>query len=265
MFYVYTYNNPVTGYPVYIGKGRGDRYKQHLRKSSNESLREFLSEQEDYQTSNVQIVFESDDENLVLSVEEFLISQYGLSKDGGLLFNKLKSGGSNVTVELDDSVIELLGKYPDRVVEEITGVNWSTLRDRRRELGIKSFKEVNKGTTKYSKLFLKDFDIITLYDTNGRSFSGTRVDLCQRLGLNNTELGVVLKGGRNHTKGYFSTPSDKVTPYTEFKFERSNQTFTGTYNEFAETFNLLPRSVRNICTGHRKDLKGWLAERVIYE
>lgn len=267
MFYVYTYNHPVNGYPIYVGKGHGFRYKQHLNKSSNKNLKRFIENHDKGEIEkNIQIVFESTNESLVLEVEKHLISSYGLFKDGGLLFNLLRSGSSNTQISLPEWVIPYLGKVPDRVVEEMCGVNWSTVRDKRRALKIPSLKEAKAGTKDYSQYFdNKDCKKYLLYDTNGRSFHGTRKELCENLGLCNMELGCVLRGSKSHTKGYFSKPTDRVTPYTYFKFEKDDEVFIGTYGEFSNTYNMIPRSVRNACTKHRKDIFGWVITRIRYE
>lgn len=266
MFYVYAYYHPVTRVPVYIGKGKGGRYKQHLTNSSNDKLKSFI----DYYGGDVisnccEVILRTDNENEALATEEYLINSYGRVTDGGSLFNTLTKGSSNISVKLDETTKNLLGTMTDRELSEISGVNWSTLRDRRHELGIPSYKEVNKGTSAYGEHFLKEDTVVTLYDTNGRFFKGGRRQLCNMLGLSNPMLGSVLSGKRKHVKGYFIKPTDNVTPYTEFVFTNGSEKFVGTYSSFADKQGYLKRSVRNICTGHRKDLHGWVAERVIYE
>lgn len=92
MFYVYVYSDPTTNTPFYVGKGKGDRAYKHLRETK-ENTENYLKYCKIKSLLNrgilpkIDIVFESDDEQLCLDKELELIIEYGRKVDGGLLTN----------------------------------------------------------------------------------------------------------------------------------------------------------------------------------
>ena len=259
-FYVYEYRHPVTKMPFYVGKGRNSRYKQHLNKSSKAMMAEIASIRDSELEPEVERVFFSNNENVVLSVEEHLITSYGLRKHGGLLVNELKKSGSNTRVVIPEDVVSLLGTMPDVELAEKTGFNWSTLRDYRRANNIKSFREATKGTSEFGNRFKNDTNTYTLYDTNGNKVSGDRYCILDVTGIDTCSLGDLLKGNRKHILGWFlEKPSEfTITKYSvRDLMNDTGETFQGTYHEMSECLGFRMQSCRNLFTGKSGSLYGW--------
>lgn len=259
-YYVYEYRNPKTKVPFYVGKGRNNRYKQHLTRPSREMANELSRLRELGLEPEIEVVLYTDVEAVALSVEEHLISFYGLRKYGGTLINKMKKSGSNTRVDIPQDVVCKLGTMPDRALGELTGINWSTLRDCRNSLGIRSFRERYKNTEKLSSVFKKDTNVYTIYDTNGNSLTGTRYALLEKTSMSTSKLGLLLSGKAKHVKGWFLNRPDPsvVTEYSiRTLYHDAEGVFKGTYKEFSEKYGYRIQSCRNLYTGKSKTLYGW--------
>ena len=85
-YYVYCYYDKDST-PIYVGKGKGDRVKKHLTKSSNPELKSFIESGEEV-SYKILDRFESANDALIFEFD--LICLYGRKSidSGGTLFNK---------------------------------------------------------------------------------------------------------------------------------------------------------------------------------
>jgi hypothetical protein len=96
-YYVYAFFKP-NGDPFYIGKGINERINRHFDPSriKKNSLKNSILKK--YGISiRAEIIAYFDKEDDALSLEEYLISHYGLRSEGGLLANQLKKRASYVS------------------------------------------------------------------------------------------------------------------------------------------------------------------------
>ncbi len=102
MSYVYVVFHPAYGVPIYVGKGTGNRWKNHLRYSSNLLLRRVVRKY----GSNLPIVIVRQQltHNDAYKIEIAFIAAIGRVKDGGPLYN-LTDGGDGV-IGLEPESIE---------------------------------------------------------------------------------------------------------------------------------------------------------------
>lgn len=262
-FYVYEYRHPDTKVPFYVGKGAGRRYEQHLTSTHNTDFEKVLKQLEDSgKHPEIEKVFFSDDESVALGVEEHLIQSYGIKRKGGILCNWLEKAFGNNGVEVPEEVYELMGTVPDRVLGDVTGINWSTLRTKRMERGIPSFKERTKGTEEYCKALRRHAgESLTLYNTNGEEISGDRYFLADEIGTTVSSIGSLLSGKNQHIKGWFAEKEGAETSniYTilEMIHVETGEVFKGNYIDFSSYTGITPQSASNVYKGFSNSIGGW--------
>lgn len=91
-FYVYTYIDPETALPFYVGKGRGRRAWKHFHQTHSRPMADKLASM---RTAGIEPEIRIDpcaDEDAALAYEAELIARYGRRADGGFLFNVLPAG-----------------------------------------------------------------------------------------------------------------------------------------------------------------------------
>lgn len=136
-YYVYLYTDPRNGNPLYVGKGQGKRYKEHLIKSHNRLLNNKIKAiRSSGLEPTVEVIFRTDDEMLAYDTEEFLISSYGIIVEGGLLCNFSKGGRGNKSKDYPDQFFEDLGNYTDEHLSTVYNLSRSMVSHIRRGLDI---------------------------------------------------------------------------------------------------------------------------------
>ena len=159
MYYVYIYYHPDTGIPFYVGKGSGERYKKHLTNARNPHLRNKINKlrREGYEPT-IEIVFRTENEDLAYDIEEFMITQYKRSCDGGSLCNQdLGTRGSKVH-DFDEKFYEMLGKVSDHKIAEIYKCSHALVSHYRRGLGIPPAPRRNVWSEGHTNLTSKELD-----------------------------------------------------------------------------------------------------------
>lgn len=99
-YYVYAIINPKTDKPFYIGKGTGNRYRQHLSDKEAYSVNKRLTgkirliREETGNDPEIHILHDNLEESTAYEIEEKLILEYGRKgyEDHGILMNHLESG-----------------------------------------------------------------------------------------------------------------------------------------------------------------------------
>lgn len=143
VYFIYLDHKPN---PVYVGKGKGYRYRHYSyypERVSNRILRRKLLDLKDSNKEySVEIVFETDDEQEALDVEEFFISAYGrLWNRSGILYN-FDAGGAKGSgkpsskrrpVYIDGFVFDSVAR-----ANKVTGIKHSTIQ-KYRESGRASY------------------------------------------------------------------------------------------------------------------------------
>jgi len=104
--------------PYYVGKGRG------YRCYSNKGRDLPLTEDGKVDKERIQIVFESEDEDLCYEKEEEYISLYGRECDGGLLKNKNVGGGrKSVVTNFEERKKQKANEWKEKNKEKIREYN----------------------------------------------------------------------------------------------------------------------------------------------
>jgi hypothetical protein len=260
-FYVYEYRNPVTKVPFYVGKGSGRRYLQHLTSTHNTDLTEEIEKLKSAGlVPDIEKVFFTSNEEVALNVEEHLVKSYGIRRKGGLLCNYLDKCFSANTLEIPEEVYDILGTMPDRVVGELTGINWSTLRTKRINRGIPSFRQQFKGKAELGEYFKKYVgEQVTLFNTNGDIINDDIYNVAEKLEVSVASIKTLFKGGTKQLKGWYTDrPVGKVhTDTVREVISPSGNIYSLTYPNFAALTNNSISSSSNFFRGLCKSLKGW--------
>jgi len=137
IYYVYIYYHPDKGTPVYVGKGKGDRYKDHLTWSSNKLLRYKIKEwKSSGKKPSVKFFLKNLTECEALTIEHYLIMKYKNLERGGTLYNFSLGGGGPSRYKFDHKFYERLGQVNDSVLAEEYGCCRENVGYIRRGLGI---------------------------------------------------------------------------------------------------------------------------------
>lgn len=125
-YYVYIYRDPITNEPFYVGKGKDDRYKDHLKETRDnyKNKRKYDKIQSIFKLNLKPIIeFHSYyyDEDDAYDVEEALIKQYGRIDfdQNGIL--------TNIAINSKPSSLALKG----RTWEEIYGIEVAKIRKKK--------------------------------------------------------------------------------------------------------------------------------------
>ena len=94
-YYTYLYTDPKTDLPVYVGKGKNDRAKSHLKKSENPRLHYLLQKRQKEGFIIEPVITFHTSEKAAYAAEIFWIAVYGrVDKNTGTLFNRTDGGDS---------------------------------------------------------------------------------------------------------------------------------------------------------------------------
>lgn len=90
-YYVYAIKTEEHLEPIYVGKGSGNRARNHKMQPGNKALAKVLNK---YQTYFLEILSSSDNEDVIFQLERSFISKFGKIIEGGRLLN-FADGGAN--------------------------------------------------------------------------------------------------------------------------------------------------------------------------
>ena len=232
MYYVYIYYHPDTGIPFYVGKGSGERYKKHLTNARNPHLRNKINKlrREGYEPT-IEIVFRTENEDLAYDIEEFMITQYKRSCDGGTLCNQdLGTRGSKVH-DFDEKFYEMLGKVSDHKIAEIYKCSHALVSHYRRGLGISPAPRHDVWSPRYSNL--SDEDILKVKAKLGKVKDKTIAE----------EFDLSLHTVRTMRKS-LSIPAYSGKPL--YVFENGDRRVKMSVSRFSQFFNFSKSKVRRL-------------------
>lgn len=194
-FYVYLHLRESDGNPFYVGKGCGRR--AYLFSGRNQ----YWNRVKDKHGCTVKILFNNLTEDLAFELEKEIIST--LRKDGYSLCN-LTDGGegssgiivSSETRKKISAIHKGVPKKPEaiaktrsahlgKVVSEDVRLNMSLA-----QIGKKHTKEtkIKMSETHFLHPPYQDKNIYTFYHKSGEVFTGTRIELCRKYGLNPNQI-----------------------------------------------------------------------------
>lgn len=226
-FYVYLFRDPVTGEPVYVGKGKGSRAISHTwaRARTNERLGKLVANRSS-QGINIEpeIIAKSNEENALL-VEQALIRFFGRADVGtGPLFNNT-DGGDGVS-------------NPSKEVRE----QQSDAQYRR------------WGGKRY-------YDFVNAF--TGEELQGTFVDLARHIGVSQVAVHKLKNNNEVHSVAGWTFKGNelKVNRYNhmyDFTNAMTGETFSGTISAFSEKHDVGISLVSMLANGKVKHASGWV-------
>jgi hypothetical protein len=247
--YVYMYIDPRNNEPIYVGKGSGDRYRQHLYGSHNRFLKgKIKSIRNCGKEPIVEIIFRSDNEDLCYDIEEHLIKSYGIKDQGGTLCNFSVGGRGNNKYEFEDETLSMLGKVNDQIVANKVGCCRETVGYVRRGLGIPKCEE----KPNYSPP--PDMGGWNKVEVPEECVSLAGVKPLSQL---SREFGISVDVLRGHPA--FIKKVSKGSDKTIYTFENVNtgEVFKGSRYEFAFMVKVRSGNVSKILNGKANTCKGW--------
>jgi len=267
-FYVYVYEHPEKGVPIYIGKGTGNRYKEHLTYSSNKILENKMKHWRESSIDVNYYIHRSDlTEEEALELEAELISKYGTVVDKtGTLYNISKGGKGNSKFVFDDNFYSRLGKINDSVLAAEYGTTRSNVSYIRRGLGIKRCFEKpnykpppdNAGWNKKNIPEDKINLIGTMSDSKLSEQCGCSKSVIARI---RKSLGIESYASRTGNNGKFKDGSLARMDKTLHQFLniKSGEGFIGNKVFFADYLGIKSGRVAELVTGRVKLLcKEWV-------
>lgn len=267
IFYVYVYIHPEKGTPIYVGKGKGDRFKDHLTRSSNRIFEAKLKVwRSEGNLPSVEIYKDNLKEDEALSLEAELIQQYGTVIDGGILYNISKGGRGHTRYTFDDSFYERLGEVNDEILANEYGCTSSNVSVIRRGLGIEPCKDKPNYVPPppmggWNKKELPDWIIKDLGREPDYKLA-EKIGVCKAvIARRRKELNIEpygKGGGRNgrFTKGSFARMDKTIR---QFYNEVTGEGFIGTKLFFADHLNIDSSRVNELIKSRIKRLcKEWV-------
>lgn len=263
-FYVYLYTDPRNGNPMYVGKGQGKRYKEHLYKSHNRFLRNKIKAIRKLGLEpKVEIILRTNNEDIAYDVEEHLIKSYGLLVEDGLLCNFSKGGRGNRSKDYSEDFYNSLGKYTDEHIASLHNISRSMVSLIRRDLGIPVSD--NRVYTKppemggHNKIELPD-DIVKQLGTKPdyvlAEEAGCTKGVVSRV---RKEKGIKSYAEQTGNNGRATTSNKIRLDKTERVFinDKTGETFKGLRYDFSKYLNEPSSTLSPLIKGKNKTFKGW--------
>lgn len=267
-FYVYEYRDPLTGVPFYVGKGIGDRWKQHLYRTHNVIMRSKLKRMKETGLEpTITKVFEGLTEQDALYRESELIHKYGRIIEGGSLCNLSLGGQGNLRYDYE-KVIERLGKETDDILSKEVGCTRSALSYIRRGLGIPACPERPNHSPPppmggWNKVELPDECISQLGTMSDKKLGDLYGVSKYTIQHRRNERGIMSYSERTGNDGKFKKGST-LPPRTDMRlyhfYHNDGRGFVGQKSLFAEYLSVHKSRTADLVSGRAKSLLGWRFE-----
>ena len=224
-FYIYLYEDPKSGEPIYVGKGQKSRMFEHINNSSNDRLQKTINSRlnEGYEISPVKIC-ETTNEKHAFLLEKALIKLFGRADQAeGTLFNNTDGGDgvSNPSTEVRKKQAQAMFKrfgtgevmrFKNFDTEEIFE---GSSHDLSKYIKVKStqvrklFNDENVNSVKgwaldfYDgsvNLYNKEYEFINVFD--GEKFNATQKDFANNKKISYSLVSQLIKGNQSHANGW---------------------------------------------------------------
>lgn len=267
-FYVYEYRDPLTGIPFYVGKGIGDRWKQHIGRTHNVIMRSKLEKLKVAGLEPCIIkVHEGLTEQDALDKEAVLISKYGRIIEGGSLCNFSLGGQGNLKYDYG-KVIDRLGKVTDDILSKEVGCTRSALSYIRRGLGIQACPDKPNYSPPppmggWNRIELPDECISQLGKMPDKKLGELYGVSKYTIQYRRHELGIESYSKTTGNDGKFKKGST-LSPRTDTRlyhfFHKDGRGFVGQKSLFAEYLSVHKSRTADLVSGRAKSLLGWRLE-----